>query len=29
VLEASAIAYLRAVDASRHAEQGERVVEGV
>jgi 2-isopropylmalate synthase len=29
VLEASAIAYLRAVDASRHAEQGERVAEGV
>jgi 2-isopropylmalate synthase len=29
VLEASAIAYLRAVDASRHAEHGERVAEGV
>ena len=29
VLEASAIAYLRAVDASRHAEEGERVAEGV
>ena len=29
VLEASAIAYLRAVNASRHAEQGERVAEGV
>jgi 2-isopropylmalate synthase len=29
VLEASAIAYLRAVDASRHAEEGERVVGGV
>ena len=29
VLEASAIAYLRAVNASRHAEHGERVTEGV
>ena len=29
VLEASAIAYLRAVNASRHAEHGERVAEGV
>jgi 2-isopropylmalate synthase len=29
VLEASAVAYLRAVDASRHAEHGERVTEGV
>jgi 2-isopropylmalate synthase len=29
VLEASAIAYVRAVNASRHAEQGERVAGGV
>jgi 2-isopropylmalate synthase len=29
VLEASAIAYVRAVNASRHAEHGERVAEGV
>ena len=29
VLEASAIAYVRAVNASRHAEHGERVAGGV
>ena len=28
VLEASAIAYVRAVNASRHAEHGERVAAG-
>jgi 2-isopropylmalate synthase len=29
VLEASAIAYVRAVNASRHAEHGERIAGGV
>jgi len=29
VLEASAVAYIRAVNASRHAEHGERVAGGV